>query len=89
MCCPNFMNTPLKRPGLNSLLSVPYYECALTSICQQRPKDALCAPQMTLRIGLEPLFIGRVRPSKRTLVIDCPEYGRLCAIPRMCNASFA
>jgi hypothetical protein len=41
---------------------------------------------MTLRIGLEPLFIGRVRPSKRTFVIDCPEYGRLCAIPRMRNA---
>jgi len=37
---------------------------------------------MTLRIGLELLFIGRVRPSKRTFVIDCPEYGRLCAIPR-------
>jgi len=48
------------------------------SIRKQRSKDAVCAPQMALRISLELLFLGRIRPSKCTLVIDRPEDGRLC-----------
>lgn len=55
----------------------------LTPICQQGSEDALRAPQMALRISLKLLFIGCVRPSKCTLVIDRPKYGRLCVISRV------
>jgi hypothetical protein len=43
-------------------LSVYQIEGALTSICKQRSEDAICAPQMALRISLELLFLGRIRP---------------------------
>jgi hypothetical protein len=69
-----FVNDPA---SILILLSMPNYG-ALTSVCQQRSKDALCAPQVTLRISLDLLFIGRVRSGKCPFVIGRSEYGRLC-----------
>ena len=86
MCCPSFMKTPLKRRGrLSPLLSMSKSnDGARTSICQQRSKDALRAPQVALRISLELLFVRCIRLGKCTFVIDRSEYGRLCVmIPRV------